>query len=133
MPWVSEERCTGCGICVAECPVNAIVQKEDGVAEIIEVECIRCGDCHDVCPEEAVRHDSERIPQEVAENLRWVRKLLGHFDGAEEQSAFMERMVRFFKKEKQVSERTLAALAAAGDKPGEALEKAIGELGKEEN
>jgi len=131
MPWVSEERCTGCGICVAECPVNAIVQKEDGVAEIIEAECIRCGECHEVCPEEAVRHDKERIPQEVAENLRWVRKLLGHFDGAEEQAAFMERMGRFFKKEKQVSERTLGALAAAGDKPAEGLEKAIGELAGE--
>jgi len=131
MPWVSEERCTGCGICVEECPVSAIVQKEDGVAEINEAECIRCGECHDVCPEEAVRHDKERIPQEVADNLRWVRKLLGHFDGPEEQAAFMERMARFFKKQKQVSERTLAAITAAGDKPAEYIDAAILELSAE--
>ncbi|MFO7956562.1 MAG: 4Fe-4S binding protein, partial [Candidatus Brocadiia bacterium] len=63
MPWVSEEMCVGCGVCVEECPVDAIAMVDD-VARINEEECIRCGHCHDVCPQEAVRHDSERIPQE---------------------------------------------------------------------
>jgi len=125
MPWVKTELCTGCGICVNECPVDAIALRENGRAEINDAECIRCGRCHDVCPKEAVRHDSERIPQEVAENLNWVRKLLEHFDEPAEQSAFIERMVRFFKKEKKVNEQTLAAIESAGDKPVEGIDTAI--------
>jgi len=128
MPWVKENLCTGCGLCTHECPVGAIELKASGCAEIDEAECIRCGRCHDVCPQEAVRHDSERIPQEVADNLRWVRGLLGHFEDPREQSAFMERMTRFFKKEKKVNEQTLAAIAAAGDQPAITIDAAIGEL-----
>lgn len=113
MPWVNVELCNGCGTCVEECPVGAIELTADGFAEIDEAECIRCGRCHDACPQQAVRHDGERTPQDVAENLRWVRKLLGHFKRPEDQSAFMDRMVRFFNKQKKVSERTLAAIAGA--------------------
>jgi hypothetical protein len=76
----------------------------------------------------AVRHDSERVPLEVAENLRWVRKLLGHFQDPQEQSAFMQRMVRFFSKQKKVTERTLAALTAAGGRPVEGIDAAMREL-----
>ena len=119
MPWVKEVLCTGCGVCTAECPVGAIRQDSNGVAAIDETECIRCGRCHDVCPQEAVRHDGERIPHEVAENLRWVRKLLGHFKDPQEQAAFMQRMVRFFNKQKKVSGRTLAAITAAAPMGGE--------------
>ncbi len=128
MPWVNKEVCTGCGMCVEECPVDAIQQQADGLAEINEAECIRCGRCHDVCPQEAVRHDGERIPQEVAENLRWVRKLLGHFPDQQEQSAFMERMARFFKKQKKVNEQTLAAIAAAKEDPAKGMDATINKL-----
>lgn len=128
MPWVREELCTGCGVCITECPVSAIQLGGNGVAAIDEAECIRCGRCHDVCPQEAVRHDGERIPQEVAENLRWVRKLLEHFQRPEEQAAFMQRMVRFFNKQKKVCERTLAAITNAGDQPAADIDAAIAEL-----
>jgi len=133
MPWVNEDLCTGCGVCIAECPVDAIAEDSNGVAAINDAECIRCGRCHDVCPQEAVRHDSERIPQEVAENLRWVRKLLGHFQDLQEQSAFMQRMVRFFNKQKKVSEQTLAAVATAEDNPAEGLDAAIAQLSEDQS
>ena len=133
MPWVNEVLCTGCGVCTAECPVGAIRQNSNEVAVIDEAECIRCGRCHDVCPQEAVRHDGERIPQEVEDNLRWVRKLLGHFQDPQEQSAFMQRMVRFFNKQKKVSERTLAAITAAEDKPAEGIDAAIGQVSKDQS
>jgi len=29
MPWVNEEMCVGCGVCVDDCPVGAITLKED--------------------------------------------------------------------------------------------------------
>jgi ferredoxin len=111
MPWVNEEMCVGCGVCVDECPVEAIALT-DGLAAIEEEECIRCGRCHDVCPEDAVRHDSERIPQEVEANLAWTRRLLGHFDTAEERRELVERMKRYFNKEKKVAEQTIERLAS---------------------
>ena len=131
MPWVNQELCTGCGVCTAECPVDAISQEDDGRAVINESECIRCGKCHDVCPQGAVRHDGERIPQEVADNLRWVRKLLGHFQEPAERVAFMQRMMRFFNKQKKVNEQTINVIKTAEDNPAESINAAIRDLSAE--
>ena len=131
MPWIKDEMCTGCSLCVKECPVDAIALNADGLAEIDEEECIRCGRCHDVCPQDAVRHDGERIPQEVGENLQWVRRLLGHFHEPREQSAFMERMVRFFNKQQKVSQRTLAAITEATNDPARSIDAAIRNLSED--
>jgi len=49
MPWITAEDCTGCGICVEECMVDAITM-ENEKAEINIDECIRCGKCLDACP-----------------------------------------------------------------------------------
>jgi len=98
--------CTGCGTCVEECPVGAM-SMQDGVAAINDDECIRCGKCHDVCPEEAVRHDSERIPQEIEANLQWARNLMGKFDTHEEKTALLDRLKRHFKMQVKVAQQTL--------------------------
>ena len=112
MPWINEDLCVGCGVCVDDCPVGAITLKEDQKAIINEDECIRCGRCHDVCPEEAVRHDSERIPQEVQANVKKTKSLLKHFETPQEQQQFMERMIRYFKKEQKVANLTIEKLTA---------------------
>lgn len=53
---VSKEKCTGCGTCVEECPVEAIVINEDeGCAIVNEEECIECGACEEACPREAIK------------------------------------------------------------------------------
>lgn len=77
MPWIAEEMCTGCGICVDECYAGAI-SLQSGIAVIDEDSRTRCGVCHDVCVEEAIRHDGELVAGEVEENLAWARKLLAH-------------------------------------------------------
>lgn len=110
MPWVNQDMCVGCGICVDECPVDAIVQDEENKAVINDDKCIRCGKCHDVCPEDAVRHDSERIPQEVEANMENTRKLLKNYDQPDERKEFIERMIRYFNKEKKVAVLTIAKL-----------------------
>jgi NAD-dependent dihydropyrimidine dehydrogenase PreA subunit len=128
MPWINPEMCTGCRLCIDQCPVKAIEFNADGFVGIAEAECIGCGHCHDVCPGGAVRYDGERIPQEVAKNLQWVRVLLGQFHEPKEQSALMERMVWFFNKQQKVNERTLAEIAKAENDPAESLDAAIRDL-----
>jgi ferredoxin len=112
MPWVNEDMCVSCGVCVDDCPVGAITLKENQKAIINEDECIRCGRCHDICPQEAVRHDSERIPQEVEANVEKTKGLLKHFETPQEQQAFLERMIRYFKKEQKVANLTIEKLTA---------------------
>ena len=57
-----------------------------------------------------MRHDSERIPQEIEANLQWTRQLLRHFDTAEDKRGLIERMKRYFTKERKVAEQTIERL-----------------------
>ena len=50
---VEAEKCTGCGICVDICSVEAI-SLENGVAIIDERTCTACGLCVNECPNEAI-------------------------------------------------------------------------------
>ena len=112
MPWISKEMCTGCQICVDECCVGAI-SMDEGIACINDGECIRCGVCHEVCVHEAVRHDGERIPEEVEANLIWVSGLLEHeyySNDTERQKSLIERLQRYFAKNKKVMEKTIERL-----------------------
>lgn len=130
MPWVNQEMCAACGTCVEQCPVGAIAPGSSGKTTIDEEACIRCGNCHDVCPQEAVRHDSERIPQEVALNLEKTGQLLRHFGTPSEQQAFIERMIRYFTKQRTVAERTIEKLNAVKEDPVEGIRSAIETLGR---
>jgi ferredoxin len=66
---------------------NAISMKEEK-AEINMKKRIRCGKCHDVCPQKTVRHDSEKIPFEVEENIKKTKELLKNFDSKEKNKIF---------------------------------------------
>lgn len=112
MPWINKGMCTGCQICVDECCVGAI-SMDECVAFIDDSKCIRCGVCHDVCANDAVRHDGERIPEEVEANLVWVKQLLEndyYSNDKERQKQLIKRMERYFAKNKQVAETTIERL-----------------------
>jgi uncharacterized Fe-S center protein len=68
MPWIETEDCSGCGICVSKCPVGTIYLQES-VAFIDMTNCIHCGVYHSVCPKGVVRHNSEKIIEEVKANV----------------------------------------------------------------
>ena len=125
MPWISEDLCTGCKVCVEECPVSAIKMRDNGLVIIDEIECIRCGKCHEVCPQDAVRHDSERIPQEITLNLQWVLHLLEHYKEPCECYEFMNRIERFFNIKKKVIEKTIAVIKNSKDNPAKKIDAAI--------
>jgi len=109
MPWVDEEKCVACGVCVEECPVDAITM-EDETARIDMEECIKCGVCHEVCPQDAVRHDRERIEREVEANLEQVKKNIGHFSDEEERQGCLQRNMNYYKFIKTIAEKTLQEL-----------------------
>ena len=45
--------------CVQECPVNAMIKRDDGVVYIDENKCISCLKCTDVCPFNAIFYDKD--------------------------------------------------------------------------
>ncbi len=51
---VDPAGCIGCGICVDQCPTDAITMDEDGKAVIDPDLCIACGICANVCPVGAI-------------------------------------------------------------------------------
>lgn len=56
---IISDKCIGCQICVAECPVGAI-EMRNGVAHIDPEICIGCGKCAEVCPVEAVKFEQKQ-------------------------------------------------------------------------
>ena len=62
---INEEKCNGCGICIAECPRYLIQTLSKGVlpswVDAAESRCINCGHCVAICPGGAIVH--EDFPQ----------------------------------------------------------------------
>ena len=108
MPWINEEMCVACGICVDECPAGAI-SIPDAAAVIHDDECIRCGHCHEACPQEAVRHDGEKIPGIVDGNIEWIKKLISHdyYNSPEKKKGLMKRMRNAFTMKTEIAKQTL--------------------------
>jgi ferredoxin len=125
MPWVDKDKCSGCGICVEECPVDTI-SMENEVAEINMDDCIHCGKCHDVCPEEAVRHDSEKIPDKVKANVIETKKFMDacakYLGDAKEGQKCLNRMIRHFNHNKIIALKTIEELESLRDQLQESQE-----------
>jgi len=48
--YILPEKCQGCGICLRECPVEAILGGKRMVHVVVQDKCTKCGTCLDVCP-----------------------------------------------------------------------------------
>ncbi|MHB0934834.1 MAG: NADH-ubiquinone oxidoreductase-F iron-sulfur binding region domain-containing protein [Armatimonadota bacterium] len=51
------DKCTGCGRCRMECPVQCITGEKKGPHDIDQDACTRCGTCYNVCKFNAVEID----------------------------------------------------------------------------
>ena len=55
MAYKISDECIACGVCIDECPVEAI---SEGDIYMIDPElCTDCGSCAEVCPTEAISMD----------------------------------------------------------------------------
>jgi len=113
MPWVDQGNCTGCGICIDECPASAISLKMEK-ADINIAECIRCGICHDVCPQNSIRHDREKVSEKINDNVKMTKQYMElcarYLGDVEEKVKCLNRMKKHFNSQKMIAERTLKEL-----------------------
>lgn len=47
---IDRDECIGCGVCVDECPVEALSLDSEGISTVDPDVCTECGACVDVCP-----------------------------------------------------------------------------------
>jgi len=113
MPWIDKEICTGCEICIGECPVFTI-HMIDSKAEIEMNGCIRCGICHDICDFDAVKHDSEKVDELIEEKV-WLAKRnrdLGKkiSGSAKYGKECLERTIKSYKREQKILQKSIGKL-----------------------
>ena len=113
MPWIDNDDCIGCGICVDKCPTDTITI-ENNKAIIDMDNCIHCGICHDVCPQGAVEHDSKKIPDEIEANIVKTKEFMyacaKHLGSEDEKQKCLNRMIKHFNKDLRVAKKTLERL-----------------------
>lgn len=57
-PEVIREKCTGCGLCLEDCPAFVFAMKDKKASVERGDWCIGCGHCGAVCPEGAILHEA---------------------------------------------------------------------------
>ena len=65
MPFIDQDKCDGCGLCVGVCRCNALTVVNKIITIIETVECDWCTDCELVCPTGAISCPFEIILQEA--------------------------------------------------------------------
>jgi ferredoxin len=75
---IDEDDCNGCGSCLGECPMKAIISGDAGGDERARIElekCIGCGLCVSSCPDDAIslvqRSPLPDVPKDV---VAWMEK-----------------------------------------------------------
>ncbi len=105
---IDEEKCTRCGTCIDDCPVQVIESaSNEAVPSMVsgaELRCLKCGHCVAICPEGAFALDSMRpdecdaVPRDMLPGEVSVREMLRS-----------RRSIRMFR-DRSVSREVLADL-----------------------
>ena len=53
-PVIDKDMCTGCGICIDECPKKVLELVNDIASPVRIQDCDGCGKCSESCPNEAI-------------------------------------------------------------------------------
>ena len=52
---IDENKCTGCGMCIKQCPQDAIFGEKKKPHKLNQEKCIKCGACYDTCKFNAIK------------------------------------------------------------------------------
>ncbi|MDY6855536.1 MAG: DUF362 domain-containing protein [Thermodesulfobacteriota bacterium] len=66
IPFINRELCLGCGICIENCPEDALIFDQEGLPYLLEAKCIGCGECVAVCSNSCIQMESKEV-------LDWFR------------------------------------------------------------
>ncbi len=58
-PVINAELCTGCEVCIDECPNNCLEIVDDVSTLARPEDCTGCGACAEACPSEAITMEEE--------------------------------------------------------------------------
>jgi Pyruvate/2-oxoacid:ferredoxin oxidoreductase delta subunit len=73
---VSIDDCSGCGVCVDRCPVDAIAIDDNNIAAVDDTRCIGCGVCHPTCSTKAVRLVPRAHAYEIPPVGEFIQRLM---------------------------------------------------------
>ncbi len=65
-PRANADKCTRCGMCIKNCPVEAMTPDADGVPIIDYSTCINCFCCAEVCPDDAIFQETSRLVRRLS-------------------------------------------------------------------
>jgi electron transport complex protein RnfB len=74
--FIDEDWCIGCTLCIAACPVDAIVGANKRMHTVIEVHCTGCELCLPVCPVDCIL--LENVSAEATGWQAWSAPLAAH-------------------------------------------------------
>lgn len=66
----TRKLCINCGICVENCPADALMRGKDNRIQYNFSKCIQCDTCIHVCPHDSSPRTWEMTPEEVYEKVR---------------------------------------------------------------
>ena len=111
---IDQEKCTGCGACVALCSVTHVYTLENKTVKVLSPSrCWECGQCIAVCPVDAITHSSFSLEDcpviERSEND--LEKLIGHIRARRSTRVYQKKRVE---REKVASLVNIARWAPSG-------------------
>ncbi len=77
---VLKDLCTGCGLCVKQCPRPKVVLKEGKAFVTNSNDCIACGHCYAVCPTQALLAENEQKPHLLKDTSYSFENLVALFE-----------------------------------------------------